>query len=103
MATAYADKKGGKHTGNTVAGAWIAIAQSNSTKLDPVPKALFVGGAGTLVLGDEQGDVIIITMAAAGVVPFAANYVLASGNDGFNSASGSYDHSSAALTVYALF
>jgi|SRR5882762_174868 len=104
MATAYANKLGGKHSGNTCTGAWIAIAHSNVTILDPVPKALMVCGAGTLVVADAQGDVMIIPIAAATTFACSPVQLLASGTNALGvPGTSSYDGSTIALTVYALF
>ena len=58
----------------------FAVTPSDATPLSPVPKALFVGGAGTVTLRtiDSTADVTL-TVQAGQILPLRAAYVRSSG------------------------
>jgi hypothetical protein len=58
----------------------FAVAPSDSAALSPVPKALFVGGAGTVTLRTIDSDAdVTLTVQAGQILPLRATYVRASG------------------------
>ena len=58
----------------------FAVAPNDAIPLSPIPKALFVGGAGTVTLRtiDSAADVTL-TVQAGQILPLRAAYVRASG------------------------
>lgn len=58
----------------------FAVTPSDATPLSPIPKALFVGGAGTVTLRtiDSTADVTL-TAHAGQILPVRAAYVRTSG------------------------
>ena len=58
----------------------VAITPSDSQPLGDLPKALFVGTGGTLVLrGAGASDTVWRNVASGSVLPFRAQYVRATG------------------------
>jgi hypothetical protein len=58
----------------------FAIVPSDTLPLSPVPKALFAGGAGSLVLRTIDSDADVTLAVQAGqILPLRAVYVRASG------------------------
>lgn len=57
----------------------FAITPSDSTDLDPMPRALFCEAAGTVALRDKTGTTISYTLAQGQILPFRPARVLATG------------------------
>jgi len=57
-----------------------AVVPSDAAEVSPLPKALLIGGAGTIALRavDSAGDVTI-TVAAGQLLPIRAQYIRATG------------------------
>jgi hypothetical protein len=56
-----------------------AIVPSDSTPVDPRPRALYVQTAGDLALEDRSGTVLTYAVQAGQVLPFRASRVRATG------------------------
>ena len=59
----------------------VAIIPSDTLPLPRVPKALYIGAAGTVTVRcvDDQADVVFQNLAAGSILPIRAAYVRASG------------------------
>lgn len=55
-----------------------AAITPGSSAIDPRPRALYVGGAGDVVIEDQRGVSVTYTVAAGAVIPFRAVKVTAS-------------------------
>jgi hypothetical protein len=58
----------------------FAVVPSDSISLSPVPKALFVGGAGTVTLRTIDSDAdVTLSVQAGQILPLRAAYVRSTG------------------------
>lgn len=57
----------------------FSITPSDSTVLDPIPRALRVLTAGNLALADADGTAITYVVSAGDIIPFRATKVLSTG------------------------
>jgi len=89
-----------KHAGNTVSGDWIAVAPSNTVSLGTTPRAVKVEGAGTIVLGSLNGNVIHFTFTGTDphIIPCAPDKILVSGNDALGNA-----HTTDYTLIYVMY
>jgi hypothetical protein len=56
---------------------WAAVTASDSAALDPIPSAIYVGGAGDLAVKSEAGDTVTLVGVTAGsVLPIRPQYVM---------------------------
>lgn len=61
------------------------ITPNDSTDLDPIPRGIFVGGAGDITIRDKSGNDETYTIAAAPfVLPFRGVRVLSTGTNATN-------------------
>ena len=58
---------------------WAQVTPDDAVPLDPMPRALFVGGAGTLALEDRTGSVVAWSVPAGMILPVAPLRVRATG------------------------
>lgn len=57
----------------------FSITPNDSTDLTVTPRAIYVGGAGTLTMLDQNGGSVQYTVLAGQVLPFRATRVTATG------------------------
>lgn len=57
----------------------MAITPSDSADLPVIPRAIYIGGGGTIVIRDKHGTEISYTVADGAVLSFRAVRVLATG------------------------
>lgn len=59
----------------------VAVTPSDATALSDIPKALYVGSAGTITMAgaDDVADAVWKGVAAGAILPFRAKFVRATG------------------------
>ncbi len=58
----------------------VAVVPSDTQPLSDLPKALYVGGGGTIVLaGASGGDATLVSVTAGSILPIRARFVRATG------------------------
>jgi len=58
---------------------WTAVTPDDAAALDPMPRALFVGAAGTLTLEDRTGSIVTWTVMDGQFLPVAPLRIRATG------------------------
>ena len=48
---------------------WSAVTPDDTATLDPMPRALFIGGTGTVVLEDRTGSIAIWSVVGGQILP----------------------------------
>ena len=66
------------------AGSWKAISPSDTAKIEPFPRSVYVGGAGTVIAVGQDGVSAPFVAVAGATLPIQPTQVLSTGTTATN-------------------